>query len=122
MTDAPLLTMTKSRFTGPLPEFTKESEELLTTLSSLCSFYSCEDLASFLFTKMFRNLVGFDEPWIVFEVGIYANHTKTIEIIPVHDGIMFVDGKISGIIEGNITVVKTEEECSTILSDWENMS
>ena len=58
MEDTPLLTMTKSRIVGEEPNISDESKALLDTLSSLCSFHSCEDLASFLFTDMFRNLVG----------------------------------------------------------------
>ena len=95
MEELPLLTMTKSRIVGVQPNISQESQALLETLSGLCSFHTCEDLASFLFTEMFRDLVGEGEPWIIFEIGVYKDHTKTIESIPVHDGITLADGAMS---------------------------
>ena len=71
MEDMPLLTMTKSRIVGIQPRLITKSEALLDTLSGLCSFHTTEDLASFLFTEMFRELVGEGEPWIIFEIGVY---------------------------------------------------
>ena len=120
MEDLPLLTMTKSRIVGEQPKLSDASTALLDTLSTLCSFHSCEDLASFLFTDMFRDLVGEGEPWIIFEIGVYKDHTKTIESIPVHDGITLADGAMTGGITDNITVVKSQAECSEILSFWLN--
>tara|TARA_B100000459_G_scaffold49278_1_gene26096 strand:+ start:2043 stop:2423 length:381 start_codon:yes stop_codon:yes gene_type:complete len=120
MEDLPLLTMTKSRIVGEQPKLSDASTALLDTLSTLCSFHSCEDLASFLFTDMFRDLVGEVEPWIIFEIGVYKDHTKTIELIPVHDGITLADGAMTGGITDNITVVKSQAECSEILSFWLN--
>jgi len=58
MDESPLLTMTKSREIDNQPELSPESLHLLETLSGLCSFHTSEDLASFLFTEMFRKLVG----------------------------------------------------------------
>ncbi|MDP6870431.1 MAG: hypothetical protein QGI21_06650 [Candidatus Poseidoniaceae archaeon] len=118
MSEAPLLTMTKLREICHQPKLSVESENLLETLSGLCSFHTCEDLASFLFTEMFRNLVGISDPWIAFEIGVYRDHTKTIEAIPVYDGITIADGTLSGGIPDNIVIVKTEVECSRILSNW----
>ena len=58
MEDIPILTMTKSRIIGDQPNLIPKSEGLLDTLSGLCSFHTTDDLASFLFTEMFRELVG----------------------------------------------------------------
>ena len=120
MEEMPLLTMTKSRIVGETPSLPPQSQTLLDTLSGLCSFHTTEDLASFLFTDMFRDLVGTGEPWIIFEIGVYKDHTKTIESIPVHDGITFADGAMTGGIPDNITIVKSEKECSLILLNWHN--
>lgn len=120
MEDLPLLTMTKARIVAVQPDLSDESNNLLSTLTGLCSFHNCEDLASFLFTDMFRNLVGSGEPWIVFEIGVYKDHTLTIETIPVHDGITLADGSMSGGIPNHVFVVKSESECSRILSNWHN--
>ena len=120
MEKLPLLTMTKSRIVGDRPSFSEESQALLETLSSLCSFHTTDDLASFLFTDKFRNLVGLGAPWIIFEIGVYKNHTKTIEVIPVHDGITLADGSITGGIPDNISIVKSEAKCSKVLLNWHN--
>ena len=118
MVDIPLLTMTKSRIIDNQPNLLPKSEMLLDTLSSLCSFHTTEDLASFLFTEMFRELVGEGEPWIIFEIGVYKDHTKTLELIPVHDGITLADGSMTGGIPGNVSIVKSETECSQALLNW----
>ena len=120
MEELPLLTMTKSRIVGEVPDLSAKSQALLDTLSGLCSFHTTEDLASFLFTDMFRDLIGLGEPWIIFEIGVYKEHTKTIESIPVHDGITLADGAMTGGIEGSVTIVKSQSECDSILSNWHN--
>ena len=120
MEELPLLTMTKSRIVGEVPDLSAKSQALLDTLSGLCSFHTIEDLASFLFTDMFRDLIGFGEPWIIFEIGVYKEHTKTIESIPVHDGITLADGAMTGGIEGNLAIAKSQSECDSILSNWYN--
>ena len=118
MDESPLLTMTKSREIGIQPELSPESLHLLETLSGLCSFHTSEDLASFLFTEMFRKLVGNGEPWVVFEVGVYLDHTKTVEVIAVHDGITIADSSMSGLIPDHVVIVKNLEDCAEILQKW----
>ena len=118
MDESPLLTMTKSREIDNQPELSPESLHLLETLSGLCSFHTSEDLASFLFTEMFRKLVGSDEPWVVFEVGVYLDHTKTVEVIAVHDGITIADSSMSGLIPDHVVIVKNLEDCAEILQKW----
>ena len=118
MDESPLLTMTKSREIDIQPELSPESLHLLETLSGLCSFHTSEDLASFLFTEMFRKLVGNGEPWVVFEVGVYLDHTKTVEVIAVHDGITIADSSMSGLIPDHVVIVKNLEDCAEILQKW----
>jgi hypothetical protein len=118
MDESPLLTMTKSRVIDNQPELSPESLHLLEMLSGLCSFHTSEDLASFLFTEMFRKLVGNGEPWVVFEVGVYLDHTKLVEIIAVHDGITVADSSMSGLIPDNVVIVKNQENCAEILQKW----
>ena len=120
MSERPLLTMTKSRIIAHQPDLEPQSLGLLDTLSTLCSFYTCEDLASFLFSDIFRNVAGDDEPWIIFEIGIYAEHTKTVELIPVHDGVTIADGSMTGGIPNHVIVIKSEQDCSDTLATWYN--
>ena len=118
MDDTPLLTMTKSRIVDDVPELSEKSSMLYQTLSTLCSFQSCEDLSSFLFTDMFRDLVNSDSPWIIFEIGVYKEHTTVIEAIPIRDGIKFADPSMKGVIPNNIVDIFSEDECCTILHNW----
>jgi len=120
MDEMPLLTMSKSGFIDSKPELESQSEKLLETLSGLCSFHSAEDLSSLLFTDMFGLLVGESTPWIKFEVGLYKDHTKTIEIIPVKGSITIADAAISGGIPNNVVTSKNEQECASILQNWYN--
>jgi len=120
MDESPLLTMTKSRLVNPQPELSSQSEMLLETLSGLCSFHTTEDLASFLFTENLRSLVGDDDTWIVFEIGVYKDHTKTVEITPTDGGITIADTSMKGSIPNNVAIVKTESDCAKILLNWYN--
>ena len=120
MDETPLLTMSKSEFIESKPDLEAQSEALLETLSGLCSFHSAEDLSSLLFTDMFGLLVGDSDPWIKFEVGLYKDHTKTIEIIPIKGSITIADAAMTGGIPNNVVTSKSEEECASILQNWYN--
>ena len=67
---------------------------------------------------MFRKLVGNSEPWVVFEVGVYLDHTKIVEVIAVHDGITIADPSISGLIPNHAVIVKNLEDCAETLQKW----
>lgn len=114
----PLLTMTKSRIIEDIPTLDDEQSVLLQTLSGLCSFYSAEDLSSFLFSKKFQTLIGTKEPWIVFEIGAYHDHLKTLEGIPVHDGFTIIDLNATCLISDNIAICKSAEDLAILLSIW----
>ena len=114
----PLLTMTKSRIVGEMPEMNDDMTALMDMLSGLCAFYTSSDLASFLFSKKFRMLTGEGESWIVFEIGIYRDHQKTVEVIPVHDGITIADTHQTGSIPNNVHVLRNEKEASDLLTTW----
>ena len=118
MENPPLLTMAKSRNIDNPPELIQESIVLLETLSGLCSFHSSDDLASFLFTDMFRTLIGTTEPWVAFEIGVYADHAKTIEVIPTVDKITLADASMTGGIPNNVIIAKNQADCALILQNW----
>ncbi len=90
--DLPLLTMVKSKEIDDLPVDLSESLlALRNTLSTLCSFYSVEDFVGFLFSDGFQNLINYESPWIVFEVGMYLDHNKNMQLIPMRNKIILVD-------------------------------
>ena len=104
--DLPLLTMVKSKEIDEKPiGLSKDSIELLNTLSSLCSFYSVEDFVGFIFSEKFQVLVGDGEPWVVFEIGMYLDHQKNMQLIATGENVILVDnvkcGWNDGIFESN---------------------
>ena len=104
--DLPLLTMVKSKEIDEKPiEISKDSIELLNTLSTLCSFYSVEDFVGFIFSEKFQVLVGDGEPWVVFEIGMYLDHQKNMQLIATDKKVILVDnvkcGWNDGIFESN---------------------
>jgi hypothetical protein len=115
----PLLTLCKSRIIDGVPEWINEkSLALMETLSGLCSFYNANDLAAFLFSEMFDSLVGNDEPWIIFELGIFRDHKKMIEVIAVQGNITLADSQSSGVFENDIVVCNTSAEAELAIMRW----
>lgn len=117
--EKPVLTMVKLRIIGEVPEdLAPESTALLKTLSMLCSFNSSQDLASFLHSPMFASLARGGEPWVVFEIGVYLDHTKTIEFIPSKDEMLFADVQGTGAFENHIHRCQLESSTDGVLQHW----
>ena len=115
----PLLTLCKSTIIDGVPEWIDEkSLALMETLSGLCSFYNANDLAAFLFSEMFDSLVGNDEPWIIFELGIFKDHKKMIEVIAVQGNITLADSQSSGVFDNDIVVCNTSSEAEIAIMRW----
>ncbi len=117
----PLLTLCKSRIIDAVPEgLSEKSLALQHSLSGICSFYSVADLAGFLFSEQFGLLVGNTEPWIVFELGIYRDPDKTIELIAISGNITLADSHSTGVFEGDIAQCNTVEEMEKTILLWHN--
>ena len=115
----PLLTLVKSRFVDEAtPALEPQEVGLLETLSMLCSFHTAADMASFLYSDMFQGLIGRRPPFIVFEIGVYLDHTKTLELIASEDGLLFADGKGSGAFDDNVHKVTNEQDAAQQLAHW----
>lgn len=115
----PLLTLVKSRFVDEAtPALEPQEVGLLETLSMLCSFHTAEDMASFLYSDMFQDLIGRRPPFIVFEIGVYLDHTKTLELIASEDGLIFADGQGSGAFVDNVHKVTNEQDAAQQLAHW----
>ncbi len=115
----PLLTVVKSRSIDDAePPLEPQDESLLQTLSMLCSFHTAEDLASFLFSPTFQHLTANRPPFVVFEIGVYLDHTKTLELISSNKGIVFADVQSSGAFENNLHHVEDEKDAMNQLAHW----
>jgi hypothetical protein len=91
---------------------------LMQTLSMLCSFHTAEDLASFLFSEMFQGLTGTRAPFVMFEIGAYLDHTKTLDLVSSEEGIVFADSLGSGVFENNLHQVVNERDAAVQLTAW----
>ena len=118
MTKLPLLTMTKSRLLSEIPELNRESNVLLDTLSGLCSFYSVSDLASFLFSKKFCDLVEDKDPWIMFEIGVYINHNLTLDLIPDDGKLILIDSQGNRGLNSDSVEIISEVNFTDVMTDW----
>ena len=118
MTKMPLLTMTKSRLLSEIPELNRESNVLLDTLSGLCSFYSVSDLASFLFSKKFCDLVEDKDPWIMFEIGVYINHNLTLDLIPDDGKLILIDSQGNRGLNSDSVEIISEVNFTDVMTDW----
>ena len=116
----PLLTMVKSKNIDEIPDdLSEESANLLSTLCTLCSFYTVEDFVSFIFSEKFVKLVDYNEPWLVFEIGLYLDHQKNLQLIASKNSYLFVDNTRSNWNGGSL-ISKTKNEIITELNKWCN--
>lgn len=114
----PLLTMVKSREIDEAPSgLSDDSFSLLNTLNSLCSFYSVDDFINFIFSDKFKDLVNYPNPWVVFEIGMYLDHQKNMQLIASKNKILLVDnvgcGWNNGAFESN-----DEQDISREMKSW----
>lgn len=115
----PLFTMVKSQTIREAPEsLSEKSQGLLDTLSMLCSFYSAEDLASFLFSPMFAELARQEDAWLSFEIGLYVDHTKTLELVPSKKEILMADSHSTGAFSGDLHQCVDEIDAAAQLNQW----
>ena len=120
MDDAtPMFTMVKSQTLGESPApLSKKSQGLLETLSMLCSFHTAEDLASFLYSPMFVELAQQGEVWLGFEIGLYVDHAKILDLIPSEKEVLFADNASTGVFEGNLHRCVDEQDAAVRLKQW----
>ena len=116
--DLPLLTMVKSKQINESPDgLSKDSLELLDTLNTLCSFYSIEDFVSFIFSEKFTKLIDCDDPWLVFEIGLYLDHQKNLQFIASKNSYLFVDNVKIEWNNGSLSS-KNKNQIITELGEW----
>ena len=114
----PLITMVKSKQISEDPDnLSQKSKDLLATLTGLCSFYSIEDFVSFLFSQGFKDLNDYGEPWITFEVGLYQDHTKTIQLIATRNEFSLVSSDVV-LWENGILETEDRDIISKELNNW----
>ena len=114
----PLLTMVKQRTIDEAHVLDEGSQALDQTLSMLCSFLSLEDMVSFLFSAPFASYARSKDPWVVFEVGLYVDHTKTLELVASADTLLFADPAMSGVWVDSVAECTNAEQANNSLTVW----
>ena len=117
----PVITLVKQREIAQRPELGADSRALEATLSMLCSFLSLEDLCSFLRSDPFANLARQPTPWVVFELGLYLDHTKTLQLIPEADWLTLADDAMTGAIDGHVWQGEPDNAMLEVLGRWVSM-
>ena len=120
--ELPLLTMVKSKEINEVPdELTEQSIGLLSTLTTLCSFYSVEDFVSFIFSEKFIKIIDYDDPWVVFEIGLYLDHQKNLQFIASKDNYLFIDNTEVSWNDGSL-ISSDSKQITKELSKWCEMT
>jgi len=114
----PLVTLVKAREIDARPMLTKRDEALEQTLTMLCSFLSTEDLVSFLASSGFRELARQASPWLVFELGLYKDHTKTLQLVPEAAHITLADAAMTGVLDDHVWHGQPDAAMATLLEAW----
>lgn len=113
----PKITLVKQREIGVGPT-DDASLGLDQTLQMLCSFYTSEDLGSFLGSEVFVRYARQEEAWVVLELGLYVDHTKTVELIPSMDGFVIADTHQTGVFDGALWQGSTADEVVEAVNRW----
>ncbi len=114
----PLVTLVKVKEIDTRPALEDGETALERTLTMLCSFLSVGDLISFLGSPPFARLARQGTPWLVFELGLYHDHTKTLQLIPEHDVITLADSAATGVFEDNLWSGQPDETMEAALERW----
>lgn len=113
----PKITLVKQREIGAGPT-DDASLGLDQNLQMLCSFYSLEDLGSFLRSEAFVRYARQEEAWVVLELGLYMDHAKTVELIPSLDGFVIADTNQAGVFDDDVWQGSTADEVVEAINRW----
>lgn len=115
---SPLITLVKKGEIGPKPLLSPESLALEQTLTMLCSFLSIEDFISFLSSPMFQNYAQHEETWLSLEVGLYMDHTKTLQLYPEQHNLTIADDAMTGAFENHVWKGQADQTLLLALERW----
>ncbi|RJU94601.1 MAG: hypothetical protein DWC03_02315 [Candidatus Poseidoniales archaeon] len=114
----PIITLVKMDEMAARPDLSPESLALEQTLSMLCSFLSVEDFVSFLNSDAFSSLAQHEEMWVVFEIGLYHDHTKTLQLYPEQSQLTVADSAMTGAFEEHVWKGQPGDDFIAALTRW----
>ena len=113
----PLLTMVIKSPNDAVASINEQFTPLVNTLSMLCSFLSVDDFCSFIFSEKFIEL-NKQNIAFVFEVGIYSNHEKTLELICDNNEIILKDLLNQSCFDGDLINCSSKKDLQSNLNLW----
>ncbi len=114
----PLITLVKKEEIGPKPSLSSDSLVLEQTLTMLCSFLSLEDFISFLSSPMFQAYAQHEEMWVSLEIGLYVDHTKTLQLYPGSGRLTIADEAMTGVFEEHLWKGEPNEAFADAITRW----
>ena len=72
---------------------------------------------NFIFSKKFTKLIDYEDPWVVFEIGLYLDHQKNIQFIASKNSYLFVDNARIGWNGGSLNS-NDRDEILNELNKW----
>ena len=114
----PVITLVKKAEIGSKPSLSPESLALEQTLTMLCSFLSLEDFISFLSSPMYRAYAQHEEMWVALEIGLYMDHTKTLQLYPEQHSLTIADDAMTGAFEESIWKGQAGDALVAALGRW----
>jgi len=115
---APVITLVKKGEVGPRPPLSSDSEALDKTLTMLCSFLSINDFISFLASSGFKAYAQHEEGWLVLEIGVYQDHTKTLQLYPQAHELVIADDALTGAFDDHVWRGEADAGMADALQKW----
>lgn len=114
----PVITLVKKAEIASRPSLSPEDLALENTLTMLCSFLTLEDFMSFLRSEMFRSYACRDEVWLVLEIGLYQDHTKTLQLYPEAEQLAIADEAMTGALDDHVWKGVPDDGLVGVLQRW----
>ncbi len=116
--NTPILTLViKSIENEKIAKLEKDVQELIGTLSMLCSFLSVKDFCSFIFSEKFE-LLTIQDVGVVFEVGIYSQHEVTLQLSSNVEGVVLNDLIGQNCFENGFAICSNMSDLETCIVSW----
>ena len=84
----------------------------------LCSFLSIKDFISFLASSGFKAYAQHEEGWLVLEIGVYQDHTKTLQLYPQAHELVIADDAMTGAFDDHVWRGEADASMTDALQKW----
>ncbi len=67
---------------------------------------------------MFQNYAQHEEMWVSLEIGLYVDHTKTLQLYPEHHDLTIADEAMTGAFEEHLWKGQADGALVAALARW----